>query len=60
MIYYTVRFDDGEPFASNIATKEEAMEIRSKNNFNYFSRSLHVYEHCYSKATGFHSTKKLV
>lgn len=60
MIYYTVKFDDGETFASNIATKEEAMNIRSKNNFNYFSRSLHVYEHCYSKATGFHSTKKLV
>ena len=60
MIYYTVKFDDGETFASNIATKEEAMEIRSAHNFKYISRSLHVYEHCYSKVTGFHSIKKLV
>ena len=60
MIYYSVKFDDGETFAKDIATKEEAMKIRSANNFRFISRSLHVYEHCYSKATGFHSTKKLV
>lgn len=39
---YQVRFDDGELFAY-ADTEEEAREIRSKNNFNYFSRSLHVY-----------------
>lgn len=60
MIYYTVKFDDGETFARDITTKAEAEKIRSNNNFRFLSRSLHIYEHCYSKVTGFHSTKKLV
>lgn len=59
MIYYTVKFDDGETFAE-VDTKAEAEKIRSDNNFKFLSRSLHIYEHCYSKVTGFHSTKKLV
>lgn len=60
MIYYSVKFDDGETFASNISSKEKAMEIRSENNFRFISRSLHVFEHCFSKVTGFHSIKKIV
>jgi hypothetical protein len=60
MIYYTVKFNDGEIFADNIPTKEEAMNIRSENNFRFISRSLHVYETCYSKSTKFHSTKRIV
>lgn len=60
MIYYTIKFDDGESFGKNYSTKEEAMKVRSENNFHFISRSLHVFEHCYSKATGFHSTKKIV
>lgn len=60
MIYYSVEFDDGETFIKGIKTKEEAEKIRSAHSFEYINRSLHVYEHCYSKATGFYSTKKLV
>ena len=60
MIYYSVKFDDGETFANNIPSKEKAMNIRSENNFKFISRSLHVYETVYSKVTKFSHTKKLV
>lgn len=60
MIYYTIEFDDGEPFGKDYFTKEEAMKVRSENNFSFISRSLHVFEHCYSKITGFRSTKRIV
>ena len=60
MIYYTIKFDDGESFGKDYPTKEEAMKVRSENNFRFFSRSLHVFEHCFSKATGFSSIKKIV
>jgi hypothetical protein len=60
MIYYTIRFNDGESFGKDYPTKDEAMKVRSENNFRFISRSLHVFEHCYSKVTGFSSTKKIV
>ena len=40
---YTVEFNDGEVFADNIATLEEARDIRDKHNFDFFSRNLIVY-----------------
>ena len=43
MVKYEVRFNDGEHFADAL-TIEEAKEIRSNNNFKFFSRSLHIYE----------------
>ena len=42
MVKYEVRFDDGEHFADAL-TLEKAKEIRSKNNFKFLSRSLHIY-----------------
>jgi hypothetical protein len=60
MIYYTIRFNDGESFGKDYPTKDEAMKVRSENNFRFISRSLHVFENCYSKVTGFHSIKKIV
>ena len=40
---FEVRFNDGEHFAY-AQTLEEAEEIRDRNNFNFFSRSLHIYQ----------------
>lgn len=43
MVKYEVRFNDGEHFADAL-TLEEANEIRNDNNFQFISRSLHIYE----------------
>lgn len=43
MVKYEVRFNDGEHFADAL-TIEEAKDIRSKNDFMFFSRSLYIYE----------------
>lgn len=51
MVSFEIRFDDGEHFA-NASNLEEAREIRSINNFNYFSRSLHIYMKLWSKCFG--------
>lgn len=42
MVRFEVRFDDGEVFA-NVDTQQKAEEIRSKYNFQYISRSLHIW-----------------
>lgn len=43
MITFEVRFNDGEIFAF-ANTLQEAREIRTENNFNFISRSLHIYQ----------------
>ena len=43
MVKYEVRFNDGEHFADAF-TLDEAIEIRAEHNFEFLSRSLHIYE----------------
>ena len=54
---YEVRFDDGEVFAET-SSLEEAEEIRNDNNFNFMSRSLHIYEIFFDKNE--YNDKKIV
>ena len=54
MVRFEVRFDDGEVFAS-VETQKEAEEIRSKHNFRYISRSLHIW--MITTYRGWHETK---
>ena len=59
MLRYVVEFNDGEHIAT-FNTKDEAMDLRNKENFNYFSRSIHVYEIATSRVTNLYSCKKIV
>ena len=43
MVTYEVRFNDWEVFSTHHSL-EEAREVRARKNFNYFSRSLHIYK----------------
>jgi hypothetical protein len=58
MITYEVRMNDGDPMGS-YNTIEEARERRSDINHRYISRWANIYQVCYSKVTGFYSSKKL-
>lgn len=46
MTSYEIQFNDGEHFAS-APTLKEAEEIRNENNFQFLSRSLHIYRIIY-------------
>ena len=61
-VSYECRFDDGEYIAS-FKTEREAMDYRAENNFNYISRSIHVYKsilHQYDDGYGYYENKKIV
>ena len=57
MVAYEVRFNDGEVFSTHHSL-EEAREVRARENFNYFSRSLHIY--MVSTHGGWHDVTKIV
>lgn len=48
MIYYELQFNDGEHICYK-DTLKEAEDYRSKHNFEYISRSIHIYATLCSK-----------
>ena len=60
--HYECCFNDGE-YIDSFETEEEAMEYRSQENFNYISRSIHVYKvtvHMFDDGYGYADQEKIV
>lgn len=51
MLKYIIKFNDGE-YICTVDTLEEAKQYRAENNFRFISRSIHIYQKCYSKVVG--------
>ena len=61
-VNYCCQFDDGE-YIKSFNTEKEAMNYRADHNFEYISRSIHVYKqifYMYEDGCGYIDAHKIV